>query len=83
MFTVYTTDLTVGDLSGHMTTIRASPLVSVVMEIEDPPTTVDLMDDRKCCCCLYFSYSVSMSLHVSIMKPYTLWTFLDLVSFIH
>ena len=48
MFIVYTTDLTVGDLSGHMTTVRASPLVSVVMEIEDPPTTVDLMDDRKC-----------------------------------
>ena len=41
-------DLTVGDLSGHMTTVRASPLVSVVMKIDDPPTTIDLMDDRKC-----------------------------------
>ena len=41
-------DLTVGDLSGHMTTVRASPLVSVVMEIDDPPTAIDLMDDRKC-----------------------------------
>ena len=48
LFIHYATDLTVGDLSGHMTTVRASPLVSVVMEIDDPPTTIDLMDDRKC-----------------------------------
>ena len=42
------TDLTVGDLSGTVTTIRASPLVMVVMEFEDFQTSLDLMDDRKC-----------------------------------
>ena len=42
------TDLTVGDLTGTVTTLRSSPLVTVVMEFNDIPSTVDLMNDRKC-----------------------------------
>lgn len=41
-------DLSIGDLSGSVTTVRASPLVGVTMEFKDPQTIVDLEDDRKC-----------------------------------
>ena len=41
-------DLSVGDLSGSVTTIRASPLVTVGIQLKDPPNTLDLEDDRKC-----------------------------------
>ena len=41
-------DLTVGDLTGTVTTIRTSPLVTVVMEFEDLQSTLDLVADRKC-----------------------------------
>ena len=45
---IYLLDLSVGDLSGSVTTIRASPLVTVRLELKDPPDIVDLEDDRKC-----------------------------------
>ena len=48
LFVFCLSDLTVGDLSGTVTTIRASPLVTVAMEFDNLQSTLDLVSDRKC-----------------------------------
>ena len=48
IFCLLLSDLTVGDLSGTVTTIRASPLVTVAMEFDNLQSTLDLVSDRKC-----------------------------------
>ena len=47
-FCSWSLDLTIGDQTGAVTTIRTSPLVTVVMEFEDLRSTLDLVADRKC-----------------------------------